>query len=81
VTRAENVLSKDFSRNFNRTSFRAGADFKEVFKWIISPLIAKELSVPANLEGNFHVNCVFHRESSSEEESKELSEEQLMAQI
>jgi len=78
VTRAEQALGKDFFKHFNRGSFRAGQDFKEVFKWIVSPLLARELSVPANMDGSFHINCVFYGEgktSSSEEESKEPGEE------
>ena len=84
VTRAEQALGKDFFKHFNRGSFRAGQDFKEVFKWIVSPLLAKELSVPANMDGNFHINCVFHGEStatSSEEGAKESAEEQLLAEL
>jgi len=30
-----------------------------VFKWITSPLIAREIGKPANLDGVFWVNCSF----------------------
>ena len=34
-------------------------DFKEVFKWICSPLLAKALDLPPALEGPFNVHCLF----------------------
>eukprot|EP00347_Sterkiella_histriomuscorum_P020730 403336698 len=34
-------------------------DFKEIYKWIMSPKIARRLDVPANLEGTFLVNVNF----------------------
>jgi len=41
-------------------NFKGGhTDFREVFKWITSPLIAKEIGKPANLDGVFWVNCSF----------------------
>ena len=43
-------------------------DFKEVFKWIVSPILSKALNVPANLDGNFLINFNFaKRESQSED--------------
>ena len=61
VSNAEQTINKDFSSHFNKAAFRGGGnlDFKEVFKWIVSPILAKELSVPANLDGAFLVNCIF----------------------
>ena len=50
---------KDEFRHFEKKSMRSNLDFKEVFKWIISPLLAKKLEVPANLDGSFLANCVF----------------------
>ena len=38
---------------------KSNLDFKEVFKWITSPLLAKKLGVPANLDGQFLINCTF----------------------
>ena len=83
VSHAEHKLQKDFSKHFLKSTFKAELDFKEVFKWIVSPLLAKELGVPANLDGSFHVTCAFLRETcqDAEEESKELTEEQIMAQL
>lgn len=74
ITRAEQALRSDFSHHFNKTQMRGAGnfDFKEVFKWILSPLLARALSLPANLEGTFLVNCLFQRQSKgdSAEESK-----------
>ena len=39
---------------------RAHIGFKEVFKWIVSPIISKALDKPANLEGNFWITCTFN---------------------
>ena len=38
-------------------------DFKEVYKWILSPLIASRLQKPANLHSNFHIQCTFSNQS------------------
>lgn len=77
VSKAEQTLGKDFEHNFNKSAYRAGTDFREVFKWIISPILAKQLDVPANLEGSFLINCIFCKtlsktvvNTSSAEESK-----------
>jgi hypothetical protein len=43
------------SKDINRTAI----DFKEVYKWIMSPLIARKLNVPANLDGAFLINVNF----------------------
>jgi len=59
VTKAEQELKKDFSDKFNKAAFKSGLDFKEVFKWIMSPLLTKALGVPANLDGSFLVSCIF----------------------
>ena len=61
IQQAETLTGKtwDSNRNFNKSLFRSGHDYKEVYKWIMSPLLAKELQCPANLEGAFHINCVF----------------------
>ena len=71
VSQAEQALNKEFDKNFNKSSYRAGIDFKEVFKWILSPLIAKELEVPANLEGTFLINCIFYRTANETIEGEE----------
>jgi hypothetical protein len=34
-------------------------DFKEVFKWITSPLLCQELDMPANLSSVFFIHCTF----------------------
>ena len=61
ITQVEQGLGsgKSFTGYFNKASYRGGHDFKEVFKWIMSPLIAREINVQANLEGSFLVNCAF----------------------
>ena len=59
VTRAEQSLQKDFSSIFNAESYRGSLDYKEAFKWIVSSLLATEVGAPANLDGNFLVNCNF----------------------
>ena len=58
ISNAELEIKEDF-RQFDRKAFRSNLDFKEVFKWIISPHIARKLDIPANLEGSFLVNCTF----------------------
>ena len=71
----------------NKSQLRGGKfDFKEVFKWVISPILAKELAVQANLDGSFLVNCQFMRAATelpttaagAQEESKEMSEEAML---
>ena len=59
IIKAEQAVGKDFSKHTNKSLFRDTLDYKEIFKWIMSPLLSKELEVPANLEGNFHINCIF----------------------
>ena len=39
---------------------KSNLDFKEVFKWTTSPLLAKKLGASANLDGQFHINCTFY---------------------
>lgn len=49
--------------------FEAGAlciDFKEVFKWINSPLLAQRLDESANLEGLFKIHCDFKNEQEDQ---------------
>jgi hypothetical protein len=48
------------SKDINRSNI----DFKEVYKWIMSPLISRTLNVPANLEGRFLINVNFCRRES-----------------
>ncbi len=43
---------------------RSNIDFKEVYKWIMSPLISRALNVPANLDGRFLINVNFCRRES-----------------
>jgi tRNA pseudouridine synthase 10 len=38
---------------------RASIDFKEVFKWITSPLFAEQLGLPPNLDSQFNIHCLF----------------------
>lgn len=80
VTRAEASLSKDFSKYFAKATFKFHLDFKEVFKWIVSPLLVRELSIPANLEGTFLVTCAFLKESTEGQvdgEAEEIKGEEL----
>lgn len=34
-------------------------DFREAFKWILSPKISRAIDVPANLDGTFLINFIF----------------------
>lgn len=61
ITKAESVLAKSFSQHTNKAQYRGSLDFKEVFKWVMSPILTKELGVPANLTGSFLISCVFQR--------------------
>jgi len=45
-----------------------------VFKWVVSPLLAKAIGVPANLEGQFWVNCSFIDKESEALMQNELEE-------
>ncbi|TNV80047.1 hypothetical protein FGO68_gene15427 [Halteria grandinella] len=54
---AEEELGKAF--RYKQTKDRSVVDFKEVYKWIMSPLIAKRLNVPANLDGTFLIHVSF----------------------
>jgi hypothetical protein len=58
IDKAEKALQKQYK--IRAKNFKGGhTDFREVFKWITSPLIAREIGKPANLEGVFWVNCSF----------------------
>lgn len=49
--------------------FEAGAlciDFKEVFKWITSPLLVQRLDESANLDGLFKIHCDFKNEQEDQ---------------
>ena len=48
-------------------------DFKEVFKWVTSPLFAEKLGVPANMDSDFNINCVF----SDKQPESEFNEDAL----
>ena len=84
MTEAEQKLGLDFKNgtNYDKHIMRSNQlDFKEVFKWIVSPLLAKELGVPANLDGSFLVNCSFLREDQSPKDNNTatlLSEKSLL---
>ncbi len=58
ISEAEERLGKKFTLATKDIS-RSLIDFKEVYKWIMSPLIAKKLDVYANLEGQFLINVNF----------------------
>ena len=45
-------------------------DFKEVFKWVVSPVLVNALGKPANLGGKFLINVNF---SAKADENKDLS--------
>ena len=34
-------------------------EFKEIFKWVCSPLIAESLGIPANMDGLFQIHVSF----------------------
>ena len=44
---------------FESTGDAFSIDFKEVFKWITSPLICEKLGVPAQMDSKFKVSCSF----------------------
>lgn len=54
---AEEELGKSFK--YTQQKDRSVIDFKEIYKWIMSPLIAKRLNVPANLDGTFLIHVSF----------------------
>ncbi len=39
--------------------YKTKLDFREIYKWIVSPLVAKRIGVSANLDGVFWVSCNF----------------------
>lgn len=41
-------------------------EFKEVFKWIMSPLISNRLGKSVNLDGHFLINCNFSEKENAE---------------
>jgi hypothetical protein len=54
----EEILGKKFGRQAKEIS-KTSIDFKEVYKWIVSPIIVRELNVRANLEGSFLIHFMF----------------------
>ena len=52
-------MGRRFSRVGAKEISKGLIDFKEVYKWIMSPLIARKLDVYANLDGEFHINVNF----------------------
>lgn len=54
-----NVLKDTQKVRFWIITIQGSLDFKEVFKWILSPKISRELNVPANLDGTFLINFIF----------------------
>jgi hypothetical protein len=58
LSHAEELLGNKFPHASKDIS-RALIDFKEVYKWIMSPLIARELGIHANLDGEFLINVNF----------------------
>ncbi len=64
IDKAEKSLSKQYK--IRAKNFKGGhTDFREVFKWITSPLIAREIGKPANLDGVFWVNCSFTQDEKT----------------
>ena len=47
-------------------------DFKEVYKWIMSPLLAKKLDVYANLDGTFLINVNYSERKANSELNEAL---------
>ena len=58
---------------------RSMIDFKEVYKWVVSPKLAKYLNVPPNLEGSFLINLTFACKQKNTQSS--LQEEQILVQL
>jgi hypothetical protein len=50
ITKAEQQLGKTF-KGVNKATVKSSLDFNQIFKWIVSPMIAKQINAPANLEG------------------------------
>ncbi|CDW74628.1 trna pseudouridine synthase pus10 [Stylonychia lemnae] len=58
ISDAEDKLGIRFpfsTKEYNRNSL----DFKEVYKWIVSPILVRKLDVSANLDGSFLINVNF----------------------
>lgn len=57
IKKAEKVVGEHSTTI--KVCYKQSLDFNTVFKWIVSPLVAKKVGKPANLEGQFWVNCNF----------------------
>ena len=53
-------------------------NFKEVFKWIVSPIISKDLGKPANLDGNFWMTVSFNDSEIDELKIVDKAAEELL---
>ena len=53
-------------------------EFKEVFKWIMSPIIANRLGIHPNLEGLFLIHCNF---ASKDEKNLPLYENLIVTKV
>ena len=53
-------------------------EFKEVFKWIVSPIVAKRLAIPPNLDGQFLIHCNF---ASKDEKNLPLYENLIVTKV
>ena len=75
ISRAEEVLQRQFPLADHKAALKQSLDFNTVFKWIVSPHLAKALDKPANLDGRFWVECDFcpTEAATLEELSAELS--------
>ena len=65
LSEAEERLGTKFPHASKDIS-RALIDFKEVYKWIMSPLIARALEIHANLDGEFLINVNFCNRTESQ---------------
>ena len=41
-------------------------EFREVFKWVMSPIIAERLQSKVNLDSKFFINCSFSEKTNIE---------------
>lgn len=53
-------------------------EFKEVFKWIVSPIIANRLDIHPNLDGKFLIHCNF---ASKDEKNLPLYENLIVTKV
>lgn len=71
ISQTTEELGKPFK--YSQGKDRSVIDFKEIYKWIMSPLIARRLNVPANLDGKFLIHVSFAQREETKGEYHENS--------